>query len=438
MDRFAKNISKETVSEGEIGEEQEEESVDEDDIEDDEEDFEVEEESDPMELQAKTVANATSIWEHYKPRLLTNGARVAYLCSPHPTIIAHSEAHKDPMNNIAVEEFIKRVILPRRQINDPDPNVVLAQLVDKFWAERDDFVKKRGFFSRESIWITASDPTTVSYEWHKRYSLPATEVFGLSACLTCSLVLGCGQAERQWKAMKAQKTGKRTNLGSEKTKKQSVICAAFERQKNETQRKQAQRAGVLWSDEDFQYCKLDEYCQGDITEDIVIEPKRVFHAYLEEWEDMQFNSKGNDVHAARVSAKYEGLGFYDEDHDRTGKFREIDCAVLTKCVRTGPLKTTTQKAGNGLGYFYTVLGTYQGFDKELKLECQSELLYDKFERYWDFYEMVIDYYDKYPDPYLKIVKKDVEEDDGGGKQPAEEGTDESSDDGDDRDDGDSE
>ncbi len=147
MDRFAKNISKETVSEGEIGEEQEEESVDEDDIEDDEEDFEVEEESDPMELQAKTVANATSIWEHYKPRLLTNGARVAYLCSPHPTIIAHSEAHKDPTNNIAVEEFIKRVILPRRQRNDPDPNVVLAQLVDKFWAERDDFVKKRGFFS---------------------------------------------------------------------------------------------------------------------------------------------------------------------------------------------------------------------------------------------------------------------------------------------------
>jgi len=49
--------------------------------------------------------------------------------------------------------------------------------------------------------------------------------------------------------MKAQKTGKHTNLGSEKTKKQSVICAAFARQKNETQRKQAQRAGVLWSDE---------------------------------------------------------------------------------------------------------------------------------------------------------------------------------------------
>ena len=136
----------------------------------------------------------TAFWEHYKPRLLTNGARVAYLCSPHPAIIAHSDANKDPLNNIAIEEFIRRVILPRRQTISEKPNVVQAKLVDKVWAERDNFVKRRGFFSRESIWITAGDPMTISYEWHKRYLVPATKVFGLSACLSCSLVLGCGQA----------------------------------------------------------------------------------------------------------------------------------------------------------------------------------------------------------------------------------------------------
>ena len=129
-------------------------------------------------LKEKTVSCATAIWEHYKPRLLTNGARVAYLCSPHPAIIAHSDTNKDPLNNIAIEEFIRRVILPRRQTISENPNVVLAKLVDKFWAERDDFVKRRGFFSRESIWITAGDPMTISYEWHKRYLVPATEVFG--------------------------------------------------------------------------------------------------------------------------------------------------------------------------------------------------------------------------------------------------------------------
>ena len=101
----------------------------------------MEDEFESTNLKEKTVSHATAIWEHYKPRLLTNGARVAYLCSPHPAIITHSEAHKDPMNNIAVEEFIRRVILPRRQTSSGDSNVVLAKLVDKFWAERDDFVK---------------------------------------------------------------------------------------------------------------------------------------------------------------------------------------------------------------------------------------------------------------------------------------------------------
>ena len=90
----------------------------------------------------------------------------------------------------------------------------------------------------------------------------------------------------------------------------------------------------------------------------------------------------------------------------------------------------TQQVRVGLGYLYTVLGTYQGFDPELILECQLELLHDKFERYWDFCEMVVDYYAKYPDPELKIAKEDVEGDDGRGKQPAEEDADESSDDGD--------
>jgi len=60
-----------------------------------------------------------------------------------PTIIAHSEAHKDALNHIAVEEFIKRVILPRRLQSGEDPNVTLAKLVDKFCEEREDYVKQR-------------------------------------------------------------------------------------------------------------------------------------------------------------------------------------------------------------------------------------------------------------------------------------------------------
>ncbi len=45
------------------------------------------------------------------------------------------------------------------------------------------------------------------------------------------------------------------------------------------------------------------------------------------------------------------------------------------------------------------------------------LLHDTFERYWDFYVMVIDYYAKYPDPELKMSRRMWKETmEGGGSQ----------------------
>ena len=78
------------------------------------------------------------------------------------------------------------------------------------------------------------------------------------------------------------------------------MCS-FYKAEYETQWKQAQHAG-LWMDEDFEFCKLDEYCQWNILEELTIEHKRVFHAYLKALGDHQFGSKGFDVHTARVSA----------------------------------------------------------------------------------------------------------------------------------------
>ena len=110
--------------------------------------------------------------------------------------------------------------------------------------------------------------------------------------------------------------------------------------------------------------------------------------------------------------------YYDDEKDQIGKFKELDCAVLTKCVKTGDKKTRTQKAGPGLGYFYTILGYYEGYVTELNPEKQVESLFDTWERMWDFYDMIVDYYTKHPDPTLQVVRKSDDEDDGGGKMPA--------------------
>ena len=76
----------------------------------------------------------------------------------------------------------------------------------------------------------------------------------------------------------------------------------------------------MWTDEDFKFCKIDHYYDGNIVEELAMEPERVFHACQEDWEDIQFRRKGDDVHAAKVSAKYGGLIYYDDDKKQIGMF----------------------------------------------------------------------------------------------------------------------
>jgi len=151
--------------------------------------------SEPTDEAEISVRCAVTIWQHYRPRLVTNVSRVAYLCSPHPLIIAHSEdiANRDPENAIAVEQFIERVLLPQKCLRIEDRPVELARMIDKFWSEREDFVKRCNYFAWENIWIIAALDDTLAYEWHKRYSYPCTEILGPVACKSTSEALDAGR-----------------------------------------------------------------------------------------------------------------------------------------------------------------------------------------------------------------------------------------------------
>ena len=72
-----------------------------------------------------------------------------------------------------------------------------------------------------------------------------------------------------------------------------------------------------------------------------------------------------------------------------------------------------------MGYLYTVLGYYEGFEKDLKPECQVDILFDTWESMWDIYDVIVDYNAKYPDLTIKIVQKSEVDNDGSrGKMPA--------------------
>ena len=171
------------------------------------------------------------IWTNYKARITSDLSRVAYLCSPTPQIIEHM---KDRINltphvclGLAVDRVIERLILPRKKHTNKNKDEVLSDLIDKFWKEHDEFVARKGYFARGHIWVAVEKEDCIAHEWHKRYSLGFTEVFGQVACLTCSPILGCGQAERNWKEYKDNLGGKRAKLAPEKAKKLSVIGASY-------------------------------------------------------------------------------------------------------------------------------------------------------------------------------------------------------------------
>ena len=91
---------------------------------------------------------------------------------------------------------------------------------------------------------------------------------------------------------------------------------------------------------------------------------------------MQFDGKGDDVHATKLSAKYGGLKYIDtEDPSKIGTFQEHYCVQLTKCRRN----VTREQRIQGKGWFYTHVSVYEGFDKELSLESQEEFV-DTWER----------------------------------------------------------
>lgn len=116
---------------------------------------------------------------------MSDSARVAYLCSPNPVIVAQAEDrnNRGPENNLAVERVIERYILPMTTHKSEDHDTVLAGMVENFWQEREDFIKWSNYFSRANIWIIAEQEDTMSYEWHKCYSCPCTDVFGHVGCL---------------------------------------------------------------------------------------------------------------------------------------------------------------------------------------------------------------------------------------------------------------
>ena len=134
--------------------------------------------------------------------------------------------------------------------------------------------------------------------------------------------------------------------------KLSTILAAYSYEKARTRRLEAQQAGKLWEDDDFE--NYNKFCSKSLLEK-PLTATRIFRAWEEGWEKVQLNSSGDDKFAAQFLAKYEGLRWVDFDSKMPLHSAEGDGTVLVKLGGQ-----TARKQEKGKGWAYCPLGMYDG------------------------------------------------------------------------------
>jgi hypothetical protein len=255
----------------------------------------------------------SAFWYKRRQKLITPLSIAAWFCSPHPDIRADVVAHEIGADRLVVEEVIAKLYYPIGAEK-------LGGIIQVFWRELDDFQTKRGpSYSRSWIWESDEIKQGNCHLWHKLYSVPFTKVFGKVACRVCSKPLGCGLAERNWGALKHLKTGKRSHLSGDKAQKQATVFGAACMERSKIMQAAEESNGVVqecrWTDADIAFeLGLERWDGGPGNVPTPEVPKRLFNAWIEDWEWDLIHDK-DSVAEAKLLHKYHGMKWIDPDND---------------------------------------------------------------------------------------------------------------------------
>jgi hypothetical protein len=140
--------------------------------------------------------------------------------------------------------------------------------------------------------------------------------WGKLACLVLSKILGIGTVKRNWKQVKAVKSGQQVNTGINKTKEQVLIYAQYQQTRAQVRMSKLSAAGKLWEDEDFTSMKMDTFCK-EIKKSLNVEETeqlvRVLGLWQERWELNKVGPQEDSILEALLTKKYLGLKFFDID-----------------------------------------------------------------------------------------------------------------------------
>ena len=141
----------------------------------------------------------------------------SFLLSPNPTIMKGTEKHTTD-HKAAVARLIGKLFVDPLLVG-PARVAEMTMLINTFWSEYTDFTLRISRFRGEDMWFIAVIPDHAAYTWYKTHSVWSTIILGKLGCIVCSKHLGIYTTGRDWKQIKAIKTGQWAALGAEKCKK---------------------------------------------------------------------------------------------------------------------------------------------------------------------------------------------------------------------------
>ena len=254
-----------------------------------------------------------AFWNKRRSKLITPLSLAGWFCSPIADIRKDVVEHEIGANRLDVEEVVRRIYFPMREEE-------LGVIIATFWREFDDFQTKRGpSYSRAWVWESNEIKEGNCHIWHKLYSVPYTKVFGKVACRVCSKPLGCGQAERNWGALKHLKSNKRALMSAPKAQKQATVYGGACIERSRAAHAAEESTGALlesrWTDADI-VLQVGLETWGGIpgAVPVPVVPSRLFRAWIEDWEWDAIRTR-DVVMEAKLLQKYGGLSWIDPDEN---------------------------------------------------------------------------------------------------------------------------
>lgn len=139
------------------------------------------------------------------------------------------------------------------------------------------------------------------------------------ACRVCSKPLGCGQAERNWGALKHLKSNKRALTSAPKAQKQATVYGGACIERSRAAHAAEESTGALlesrWTDADIVLqVGLETWGGFPGAVPIPVVPNRLFRAWIEDWEWDAIRTR-DVVMEAKLLQKYGGLSWIDPDEN---------------------------------------------------------------------------------------------------------------------------